>query len=95
MAEQFVFEQRVREHPAIDRRERVAAHRPEIMQRACDQLLPGAGFALNKDGGSISGDGGNPRTASANRGDRPTKEAQANLPVRELTMSFIIGRAFG
>jgi hypothetical protein len=56
MAEQFVLKKRFRQGTAIDRRERESGARPEIMQGACGQFLPGAGFALDKDGGPVLGD---------------------------------------
>jgi len=51
VAKKFTFEQIERNGGAIQPHEGTPATRAEVMDRVCDQLLAGAGFSLNKNGG--------------------------------------------
>src|SRR3954451_23530927 len=56
MAEQFAFEQIIRQGAAIDRNEGKVPAAAEIVKSARRQFLAGAGLALKQDGGIDRGD---------------------------------------
>ncbi|MDD5390202.1 MAG: hypothetical protein PHD37_12700 [Gallionellaceae bacterium] len=56
MAEQFTFDDVFRQGAAIDRHERMARARPQVINGARRQLLAGAGLALDQDRGVDLGD---------------------------------------
>ena len=93
MAEQFILKKRVRQRAAVDRRERESSARPEIMQSACGQFLAGAGFALDKNGGSVLGDARQPADGFDEQG-RPAHESSEGQFATE-GINYVVHRGRG
>ena len=70
VTEQLALEQRRRHRRAVDRDERLVAARRQVVKRAGDQLLAGAGLAGDQHGGVAVGDPADHLDRLADRGAR-------------------------